>query len=454
MDTTELRAAAAKLQKLHERFAPCFGRREPQAHSLGYLRGLLLADTRKSIEPMALVFGGPSPEQPEIEQSIALAWQRFLTVSPWEAQAVQQQIQAVFNEEFVPTAAEWPIGTVGVLDSSGFVKHGPHSVGVQRQWCGRVGKKENCQVGVFLLGVTPGGTALLDHQLYLPEDWAADAARRKKTRVPPEVTFQTKPQIAAALWARSSTRFDWIIADEEFGRDGNLLDALESRGQRYLMEIPANTTVWLSRPIHQTPDVHVWPVDLLAKGLPARAWQVIQLREGAKGPLAFEFARLRVWSVRHRHAGPPLWLVIRRSLEPAPEVKYYFSNAEVKTPLPTMALVTGCRCRIEEFLEDGKSHLGMAQYEARSWTSWHHHVSLVALAHLYVTQTRRELKHKAPGLTLDMALRLIRAALPRPQLSLKDAEDLVEYYLDRNDQARESHRKTWLTKHPNVVPRK
>jgi len=454
MDTTELRAAAAKLQKLHERFAPCFGRREPQEHSLGYLRGLLLADTRKSIEPMALVFGGPSPEQPEIEQSIALAWQRFLTVSPWEAQAVQQQIQAVFNEEFVPTAAEWPIGTVGVLDSSGFVKHGPHSVGVQRQWCGRVGKKENCQVGVFLLGVTPGGTALLDHQLYLPEDWAADAARRKKTRVPPEVTFQTKPQIAAALWARSSTRFDWIIADEEFGRDGNLLDALESRGQRYLMEIPANTTVWLSRPIHQTPDVHVWPVDLLAKGLPARAWQVIQLREGAKGPLAFEFARLRVWSVRHRHAGPPLWLVIRRSLEPAPEVKYYFSNAEVKTPLPTMALVTGCRCRIEEFLEDGKSHLGMAQYEARSWTSWHHHVSLVALAHLYVTQTRRELKHKAPGLTLDMALRLIRAALPRPQLSLKDAEDLVEYYLDRNDQARESHRKTWLTKHPNVVPRK
>jgi len=454
MDTTELRAAAAKLQKLHERFAPCFGRREPQEHSLGYLRGLLLADTRKSIEPMALVFGGPSPEQPEIEQSIALAWQRFLTVSPWEAQAVQQQIQAVFNEEFVPTAAEWPIGTVGVLDSSGFVKHGPHSVGVQRQWCGRVGKKENCQVGVFLLGVTPGGTALLDHQLYLPEDWAADTARRKKTRVPPEVTFQTKPQIAAALWARSSTRFDWIIADEEFGRDGNLLDALESRGQRYLMEIPANTTVWLSRPIHQTPDVHVWPVDLLAKGLPARAWQVIQLREGAKGPLAFEFARLRVWSVRHRHAGPPLWLVIRRSLEPAPEVKYYFSNAEVKTPLPTMALVTGCRCRIEEFLEDGKSHLGMAQYEARSWTSWHHHVSLVALAHLYVTQTRRELKHKAPGLTLDMALRLIRAALPRPQLSLKDAEDLVEYYLDRNDQARESHRKTWLTKHPNVVPRK
>jgi SRSO17 transposase len=215
MDTVELRAAAAKLQKLHQRFVPCFGRRESQEHSLGYLRGLLLAEGRKSIEPMALVFGGPSVDQPEIQQSNALAWQRFITVSPWEAQAVQQEIQAVFNEEFVPTASGWAIGTVGVIDGSGFVKHGPHSVGAQRQWCGRLGKKENCQVGVFLLGVTPTGTALLDHQLYLPEDWAADAARRKKTRVPPEVTFQTKPQIAAALLARSSTRFDWVIGDEE-----------------------------------------------------------------------------------------------------------------------------------------------------------------------------------------------------------------------------------------------
>jgi hypothetical protein len=117
-----------------------------------------------------------------------------------------------------------------------------------------------------------------------------------------------------------------------------------------------------------------------------------------------------------------------------------------------MALVTGCRCRVEEFFEDGKTHLGMAQYEARSWTSWHHHMSLVALAHLYVTQTRRDLNRKVPELTLDMALRLIRSALPRPHLSVEDAGDLVDYYLDRNDQARNSHRKTWLARHPNVVP--
>jgi hypothetical protein len=181
--------------------------------------------------------------------------------------------------------------------------------------------------------------------------------------------------------------------------------------------------------------------------LPARVWQVIKLREGAKGPVAFEFARLRVWSVRHRRAGPPLWLLIRRSLEQIPEIKFYFSNAETNTPLRTMALVTGVRWRVEEFFEDAKGQLGMSEYEARSWTSWHHHMSLVALAHLYVTQTQRDLKREVPELTLDMAMRLLRSALPRPQPSLADAEKLVNYHLDRNRQATQSHRKPWLKKH-------
>ena len=451
MDTIELRAASERLVKLHGRFAPWFGRREPQEHALGYLRGLLLGIDRKSVEPMALVFGGDSPDRPEIEQRVALSWQRFLTVSPWEAQDVQQEIQAVFNEEFVPTASQSPIGTVGVLDGSGFVKHGTKSCGVQRQWCGNVGKKENCQVGVFLLGVTPAGNALLDQQLYLPESWAADPAKRKETRVPEEITFQTKPQIAAALVARSSVHFNWITADEEFGRDGDLLDALEKNQQRYLLEVPANTTVWPDKPLHQTPDGMEWPVSQLAQTIPAQAWRLIKLREGSKGPLAFEFARLRVWSVRHRHAGPEVWLLIRRSLDPVPEVKYYLSNAERDVPLETKALVTGSRWRVEEFLGDAKGQLGMADYEARSWTSWHHHMSLVALAYLYVVQTRRDVNRHIPDLTLDMALRLLRAALPRPQLSLEEAGDLVDYYRERNAQAAQSHEKTWFAKHFRVV---
>jgi SRSO17 transposase len=453
MRTIELRATARRLQVLHNRFAPCFGRIESQEHSLGYLRGLLLAEGRKSVEPMALLFGGPSVRQPLIDQNVVLAWQRFLTLSPWEANAVQREIQAVFVEEFVPSASEWTIGTVGVIDGSGFVKRGTHSVGVARQWCGRLGKVENCQVGVFLLGVTPAGAALLEHQLFLPKEWAEDAERRKKTRVPEEIAFQTKPQIAAALLQRNTVRFDWVIADDEFGRNGDLLDALESAGQRYLMEVPCDTTVWTERPMHATPDAYVWQVRLLVDTLPEKAWHTIQLREGAKGPLVFQFARLRIWSVRHRHAGPPLWLLMRRSLGAEPEVNYYLSNAAEDTPLETMALVSGSRGRVEEFFEDAKGQLGMAQYEARSWTSWHHHMSLVALAHLFVTQTRRDLKRDVPELTLDMALRLVRSTLARPRLSPEDAMELIEYHLARNHQAQESHRKSWLAKHKNIVPK-
>ena len=172
--------------------------------------------------------------------------------------------------------------------------------------------------------------------------------------------------------------FDWVTADEAYGRDGTFLDTLEQSQQRYLVEIPCNTSVWTTPPMRQTPDEFVRQVRHLVAMRPARAWEVIKLREGAKGPVAFEFARLRVWSVRHRRTGPPLWLLIRRSLEQVPEIKFYFSNAETNTPLRTMALVTGVRWRVEEFFEDAKGQLGMSQYEAHSWTSWHHHMSLVA----------------------------------------------------------------------------
>jgi len=222
MDTIGLRAASRKLKVLHERFAPCFGRRECKEHSLEYLRGLLLANGRKSIEPMALVFGEIGPHGPA---ATVLAWQRFITLSPWEAQDVQHEIQAVFNEEFVPAATQSPLGTVGVIDGSSFVKRGDESVGAKRQWCGRLGKKENCQVGVFLIGVTPVGSALLDHQLYLPEDWAEDAARRKKTRVPEDVT--------CVVCATSTYGASFVVDDPSFpGRSaGNQVLLLERRNR-------------------------------------------------------------------------------------------------------------------------------------------------------------------------------------------------------------------------------
>src|SRR5262249_30380449 len=156
------------------------------------------------VEPMALLESKRTPGE-AFDQSAVLAMQRFLTVSPWETSAVQREIQAVFVEEFVPSTSAWRIGTVGVIDESGFVKRGNESVGVQRQWCGRLGKVENCQVGVFLVGVAPEATVLLDHQLFLPEAWAKDRQRRRKVRVPDWVRFQTKPEIATTLLQRTQS---------------------------------------------------------------------------------------------------------------------------------------------------------------------------------------------------------------------------------------------------------
>jgi SRSO17 transposase len=286
---------------------------------------------------------------------------------------------------------------------------------VARQHNGRLGKEDNCQVGVFLLGVTPDGVALLDHQLYLHASWFEGdeaAARRAAAHIPEDLPFRTKPQIAAALIANVAAlglvTLDWVTADEEYGQNGELLDELERLGQRYVMEVPVTTTVWSVDPAGCVPPYSgrgprpkratreaVCSVTELAARLPGDAWHCLQVREGAIGPLVFEFAAVRVWAVRHRKPGPPIWVVIRRSLEETPEVKSYVSNGDEQTPLGVLALVVCSRHRVEDFFEDSKSYLGMAQYETRSWVGWHHHMTLVGLAHLFVTLTQQRLKKKS-----------------------------------------------------------
>ena len=469
MTRDDVRAAARRVTRWHERFAGLFGRKEPRGHSLVYVKGLMSGQKRKSVEPMALQFArGPNGAAATQNQVVAL--QGFLTHSPWEAMGVFQKIQTVFREELVPSTAEWPLGTVGVIDESGFKKAGTESVGVASQWCGRLGKTENCQVGVFLIGVTPGGVSGLDAQLFLTEAWAADRKRRKNAGVPKGVRFRTKPQLAAKMVRRTRAAgrvpLDWIVADSLYGDSGEFLDALEAMDQRYLVEVKSNTLVWTVDPATlpgKTPGPkkrkklgsyryrEVRSVREIAAELPADAWRPLKLREGTKGPLVCEFAVLRVWAMRHNQPGPPIWLVIRRSLN-GKEVWYYVSNAEEQTPWETLALVSGTRFRVEEYFEDGKTHLGMADYEARAWTSWHHHMALVALAHLYVTLTKRDVQHEVPDLTLDMAMRILRSAFARPTLSEQEAIDLIDYYRERNDTAHESHRKTWLQKHKRIKP--
>jgi SRSO17 transposase len=286
---------------------------------------------------------------------------------------------------------------------------------VARQHNGRLGKEDNCQVGVFLIGVTPAGSALLDHRLFLPESWCTATReakdRRDEAHVPEGVTFRTKPQIAAELVRNvavlGQVELDWVVGDSEYGRAGHLLDELELLGQRYVLEVPKTWVFWTADPAGSIPEYSgrgrkptaptrgaARTAAEVADELPASAWKALQVREGAVGPLVFEFAAVRAWGIRHRKPGQPSWLLIRRSLGHEPELKYYVSNAADDTPLSTLALVACTRCRVEEFFEDCKSYLGMTRYETRSWVGWHHHMSLVGLAHLFVTLARRRLQKK------------------------------------------------------------
>ncbi|MBV8611166.1 MAG: IS701 family transposase [Singulisphaera sp.] len=405
MTEDEVRAAAERLVQFHERFAPLFGKEQAQDHAYTYVKGLMVCPERKSIEPIALNVGDGQVS----------ALQKFLNSAPWDHGDVQAEVQSMFADELVPTAAGSVIGVVGVIDESGFAKKGDHSAGVARQHNGRLGKEDNCQVGVFLVGVTPGGSALLDHQLYLPESWCEETQacrdRREKVHIPEAVPFQTKPQIAAGLIRQTvvlgALSLDWITADEAYGRNGEFLDEVERLDLRYVVEVPVNTTVWTEDPASCVPPyggrgrvptrptrASVATVAAVASGLGRPSWQTLRIREGARGPLAFEFAAVRVWAVRHGVAGPPVWLLVRRSLEPVPEVKSYVSNADAATPLEVLAEVACTRHEVEDYFEDAKSYLGMAQYETRSWVGWHHHMSLVAMAHLFITLTRRALGKK------------------------------------------------------------
>src|SRR3954468_23680301 len=246
MTPDDVCAAADQLVKFHERFAPLFGKEQAQDHAFDYVKGLMVCPDRKSIEPIALLVG----------HGDVSGLQKFINTAPWGYDDVQDEVQAVFDDDLVPSAAGSPVGVVGIIDESAFAKKGVHSAGVARQHNGRLGKEDNCQVGVFLVGVTPAGAALLDHRLYLPKPWCEDTpearGRREKAHIPDGVTFQPKARIAPELVRHVAvlrqTPRDWVVADEEYGKAGHFHDAMDELGQRYRVGVPVTTPVWTEAP--------------------------------------------------------------------------------------------------------------------------------------------------------------------------------------------------------------
>jgi SRSO17 transposase len=448
----------AELTNYTALYRPLFSRREQKEHYETYVKGLMLTLPNKSVETMVLNLKGDDP-------NAIRNLQHFVSEGCWDDEAILgrhwQEVSRDLGE------AE------GVLigDGSGFPKQGQESVGVKWQWCGQLGKRANCQVGVFLGYASQYGHTLLDHRLYLPREWVEDEAyaqRREKCGVPADVTFQTKPALLLEMVKRVHTAgtlpFRWLTVDEAFGRDTAFLDQV---GQyvSYFAEVEHTTRVWLTRPQTAIPDwsgqgrkpsreqlcpgePQAQTVAAIAETLPAEQWTRQTIKEGSKGTLEADFAALRVVAVRDSLPGPQVWLIFRRHPDTG-ELKCYLSNAPAETSLTTFAWLSGMRWPIETCFENGKQEVGLGDYQLRSWSGWHHHMTLCLLAHFFLVRLQLKLKDEAPKLTLPQAILLLKAALAQPQPDAAQALEIVTYYQRRHHAAYLSHRKRREGPHKN-----
>jgi SRSO17 transposase len=404
MTPKDLRQALPLFDDFVQRFAPLVvddERTESRRERMNaYLRGLLLdAESTKTAESIALkVYGKPS----QVRMT-----QVFLGQSPWADEPVREELALWVDQELGSEQ-----GTL-IVDESGFPKWGAKSVGVARQYCGATGKIDNCQTGVFLAYASAAGHTLLDERLYLPkEEWANDAQRRQEAGVPEEIVFRTKPELALELirCVGPKVRHGWVTFDEGYGKDPGFLSGLEELDERYIGEVPKSCRVWWKRPqvMEPKPSRSGRPrkarvaagqpkphtVEEIAAALPANIWKRLRFREGTKGTQQAHFARVRVVAERDDLPGPDLWLVIERSCDQAPYIKYYLSNAASDCPLLDMAQAGHNRWPVEDCFLRGKQEVGLDDYEVRGWRGWHHHMTLSMLALWFLVLQKRRLGGK------------------------------------------------------------
>ncbi|HVI41545.1 MAG TPA: IS701 family transposase, partial [Anaerovoracaceae bacterium] len=376
------------------RFVDCFKRAEPIANFYAYMKGLLSNLERKSVEPIALEFIN-NPRGPRNLQN-------FMKDVHCDDGKITEIYQEGLSERLSDAEGMFTI------DESGMVKKGKHSVGVARQYCGSVGKVENCQVGVFLGYSGPKGYALISDQLFMPKKWFGEdyASLRKECGVPADLTFQTKPQIALNLLHKIEQsglfKAKWMGMDSLYGNSKEFLDAI-SDNYWYFADIHENTLVWREQPTFEVPEYKgrgphpkkmaastpAEPVSKLAKNdmIP---WHRMYLGEGSKGPIYADIKSLRIYRAFQEENGKisiiPCWLFIRRSEDE--KIRFSVSNAPENIPLAELCKASLMRWPIEQCFQEAKDNLGMDHYEFRSWIAWHRHMLFVFMASAFLLEIR------------------------------------------------------------------
>jgi SRSO17 transposase len=360
----------ARLGAFLEPYLRLFGRRENHEHVRMYVEGRFQRLERRTLEPIANEHG--VHRRP---------LQYFVGAGLWEDSPVRGRLCEEVARDLGASDG------VLIVDGSGFPKKGDKSVGVQRQWCGRLGKEENCQVGEFLGYASHRGHTLVDCRLYLPKVWATDRARRAEARVPETVEFKTGWQLAHEMIRQHSSVLPhrWVVGDETYGHPVEFRDQLAADGERYLLEVKPNTQVQLD-------EGGGWhSVEAVANAQSAKKWTRIRTRDGEKGPIEVKATKLRVATragTGKRTVGRRETLLITRR---GGERWYYLSNVRGSS-VASMTKAAACRHYVEQSLGLAKGDAGLDEYEVRSWVGWHHHMTLSLLALFFLVRERLHLK--------------------------------------------------------------
>jgi SRSO17 transposase len=372
-DQRLLSQADAALAEVQARIGARFSRSEVRCRAYRFLEGLLAPLERKNGWHLAEALGERGPR----------GVQRLLSGASWDEQAARDDLRAYVLEHLgAQTAFWWSMRPA-------CEKYGKKSAGVARQYSGTAGRRENCQIGVFLLYARPQGAAFIDRELYPPEEWTQDRIRCRQAGIAEEVAFATKGELAKRMLTRAfaaGVAPQWVVGDTVYGYD-ELRSWLEAQAQPYVLAVPETHPVWIAG--------RAQPVGLLAALLPAGAWVPLSAGEGSQGPRLYEWAWLAVDEEAEARGGCCSWILIRRHLTRPSERAYYRAWGPPETTLAELVRVAGRRWTIEEGLEEAKGEVGLDQYEARTWTGWYRHVTLALLAHAVLVVLRAQVQEDA-----------------------------------------------------------